>query len=221
MCLETECPNVCKTFPTRNNWLSHLALDHRLEPDWASLKCPLCRHETGSGKITIISHFNSHLEEIALAALPIESDWDESSAKSNRYLESEGDDPPFAVTVVEPNAPTTHILATIGSTNAFGLEFELNNKHAQWSPEEDALLMEAGRSSVGPMEEGIDTEYDLLGMGHAEWQKSLFRVHPDQFAQELQRAQKWEKTGRIVGDDGSRETTHEKTYEGKKPIDLL
>ncbi|KAJ4392154.1 hypothetical protein N0V93_005777 [Gnomoniopsis smithogilvyi] len=80
ICLEVECPIVCKTFPTRKDWVSHLALDHGLEPDWASIKCPLCRQDTGSGKVSITTHISTHLEEISLATLPIDSDFDEDSA---------------------------------------------------------------------------------------------------------------------------------------------
>lgn len=82
VCLDAECPNIRKTFRTRKDWISHLALDHGLEPDWVSMRCPLCHHYTGSGKTLIATHLSSHLEEISLAVLPTNYDSDEESASS-------------------------------------------------------------------------------------------------------------------------------------------
>ncbi|PNP58924.1 hypothetical protein THARTR1_01172 [Trichoderma harzianum] len=51
-------------------------------PQWASSECPLCREETGHGKIAITKHLSKHLEEISLSALPVEVDPDAESENS-------------------------------------------------------------------------------------------------------------------------------------------
>lgn len=72
MCLEMPCPYSSTTFEGREKWISHLALDHEMEPKWDSAKCLLCKEETGSGKMAITRHLSKHLEEISLSALPVE-----------------------------------------------------------------------------------------------------------------------------------------------------
>lgn len=91
ICLEIECSSTCNTFPTRKDWVSHLALDHRLAPDWVSIKCPLCQHNTASGKLSVTAHLSNHLEEISLAVLPTDCGFDEETAASE--LEDEDTDP--------------------------------------------------------------------------------------------------------------------------------
>lgn len=83
ICLEAECPVSDLTFPTRNDWVTHLALDHRLEPDWPSMECPLCKRATMSGRLVVIAHLASHLEEISLGSLPVACDFDEESEADN------------------------------------------------------------------------------------------------------------------------------------------
>lgn len=87
ICLEAKCPTGGKTFPTRKDWIAHLSLDHGLAPDWAAIICPLCQCDTGPGKVAVTKHLSTHLEEVSLAALPADCDFDEGSAAS----ELEGD----------------------------------------------------------------------------------------------------------------------------------
>ncbi|QYT04574.1 hypothetical protein H0G86_011476 [Trichoderma simmonsii] len=82
MCLDLSCPYSSSTFESRDKWISHLALDHEMEPKWASTECPLCREETGNGKIAITKHLSKHLEEVSLSALPVEVDSDAESENS-------------------------------------------------------------------------------------------------------------------------------------------
>lgn len=82
VCLEAECPKARDTFHTRQDWISHLALDHGLESEWVTTKCPLCRQDTGSGRESVTIHLSSHLEEISLGALPVECNFDEETIAS-------------------------------------------------------------------------------------------------------------------------------------------
>lgn len=82
MCLDLSCPYSSSTFESRDKWIAHLALDHEMEPKWASAECPLCREETGNGKIAITKHLSKHLEEVSLSALPVEVDSDAESENS-------------------------------------------------------------------------------------------------------------------------------------------
>lgn len=47
-----------------------------MEPEWRSFQCPLCHVATGSGRSVISQHLSAHLEEISLAALPLDVDSD-------------------------------------------------------------------------------------------------------------------------------------------------
>ncbi|KAF5618430.1 ankyrin repeat [Fusarium sp. NRRL 25303] len=80
LCLETECD--MSSFRNRNDWVSHLALEH-YEPDWKSITCPLCFEIAEQGKVAITRHLASHLEEISLSALPSNPDEDASDASSD------------------------------------------------------------------------------------------------------------------------------------------
>lgn len=82
ICMYTECPQACETFKTQKDWVLHLALDHGLESDWMSIKCPLCRHDTGSGKTLVTKHLGNHLEEISLGALPVDCEFEEETTQS-------------------------------------------------------------------------------------------------------------------------------------------
>lgn len=82
VCLEIDCPKAYETFHTCKDWVSHLALDHGLESDWMSIKCPLCRHDTGPGKALVTKHLGSHLEEISLGALPVDCEFEEDTTQS-------------------------------------------------------------------------------------------------------------------------------------------
>jgi hypothetical protein len=69
------------SFRNRNDWVSHLALEH-YEPDWESITCPLCFETVEQGKIATTRHLASHLEEISLSALPSNPDEDVSDDDS-------------------------------------------------------------------------------------------------------------------------------------------
>ncbi|RKK62106.1 hypothetical protein BFJ69_g17053 [Fusarium oxysporum] len=79
LCLETECD--MSSFRNRNDWVSHLALEH-YEPDWKSITCPLCFEITEQGKVAITRHLAGHLEETSLSALPSNPGEDASDASS-------------------------------------------------------------------------------------------------------------------------------------------
>lgn len=82
-CLEADCVFTIDTFPTRADWISHLALHHRMEPEWPMVECPLCRAEIGPGKVSITKHLGAHLEEISLAALPVDCEPDEETPQGS------------------------------------------------------------------------------------------------------------------------------------------
>lgn len=52
-----------------------------MEPKWDSIKCPLCKEDTGSGKMAVTEHVATHLEGISLLALPAEVDKNMASEK--------------------------------------------------------------------------------------------------------------------------------------------
>ncbi|KAK3377949.1 hypothetical protein B0H63DRAFT_562026 [Podospora didyma] len=92
LCIDITCTHSNATFPTREKWVSHLSLDHSMEPEWKSIACLLCGENTGYGKMIIIQHLAKHLEEVSLSALPanvssnsaseVGSEVSESSSKS-------------------------------------------------------------------------------------------------------------------------------------------
>lgn len=69
-CLDVDC-SFTAIFKTREDWIAHIAHDHKFEPDWQPITCPLCLDKTPSGKMGITKHLGSHLEEISLAAIPM------------------------------------------------------------------------------------------------------------------------------------------------------
>ncbi|KAK8003936.1 MFS general substrate transporter, partial [Apiospora arundinis] len=70
VCLDPTCHAGDQAFDTQKDWIAHLALEHNLEPGWNSFTCPLCKDETGPGKMAITKHLSRHLEELSLSALP-------------------------------------------------------------------------------------------------------------------------------------------------------
>ncbi|KAL7925754.1 hypothetical protein ACQKWADRAFT_282899 [Trichoderma austrokoningii] len=91
MCLYVSCSYGNTTFENRESWISHLALEHDLEPKWDSMKCFLCREQTGSGKSAITRHFSKHLEEISLSALPVEIYSDAIPEEGSELYDSDDD----------------------------------------------------------------------------------------------------------------------------------
>ncbi|KAI0101570.1 hypothetical protein GGR51DRAFT_530147 [Nemania sp. FL0031] len=87
LCLHPYCSHGDNVYKNRTDWISHLALDHHLAPAWESMECPLCLESTGAGKITIIKHLGSHLEEISLGALPSGLEFDAESEDEGRDAE--------------------------------------------------------------------------------------------------------------------------------------
>ncbi|KAI0509181.1 hypothetical protein F5B22DRAFT_617983 [Xylaria bambusicola] len=73
-CLETSCRNTVSPFSRREDWVEHLAVHHGYGDQWQSLRCSLCLEETGQGEANVTIHFDKHLQDIALAALPTNAD---------------------------------------------------------------------------------------------------------------------------------------------------
>ncbi|KAL6901509.1 hypothetical protein GGI43DRAFT_403189 [Trichoderma evansii] len=88
-CLDESCSHSGMAFESREKWISHLALDHEMEPKWDSIACPLCKHVTGSGKLAVTRHFSKHLEEISLSALPNEINSNETSENGSELDDSD------------------------------------------------------------------------------------------------------------------------------------
>ncbi|KAK0628905.1 hypothetical protein B0T17DRAFT_524053 [Bombardia bombarda] len=80
MCLDLSCQRD-RLFLTRDDWVTHLSLDHHF--NWKASKCPLCHENMNDGQHAITRHLWSHLEEIALAALPSGLDQDSDAADSS------------------------------------------------------------------------------------------------------------------------------------------
>jgi hypothetical protein len=110
-CLDSAC-SFTTVFGTREDWIAHIAYDHKLEPDWFPITCPLCLDTTASGKIAITKHLCNHLEEISLAALPVNLDLESDSGsggdsalsesqEGSTYEKNEQTDPPKE----NPNTP--------------------------------------------------------------------------------------------------------------------
>ncbi|KAK7909078.1 hypothetical protein PG985_014956 [Apiospora marii] len=89
VCVDLSCAQGNFYFASRDDWIHHLTTEHRLGPDWASFRCPLCISETGNGKLAIIGHIASHLEEISLAAIPPDFEDDESVSDESSQTTSE------------------------------------------------------------------------------------------------------------------------------------
>jgi hypothetical protein len=78
-CIFQSCVYRDTPFKNRDDWTDHIGIDHRMAPDWASILCPLCQKETGEGRSECSIHIATHLELIALDALPFECDSDNES----------------------------------------------------------------------------------------------------------------------------------------------
>lgn len=70
ICLEEGCTQV--RFDTREDWVSHLHLDHGYSSGSDSMPCPLCCEQLRH--LTIVFHLGRHLEEISLSVLPVNAD---------------------------------------------------------------------------------------------------------------------------------------------------
>ncbi|KAI0854987.1 hypothetical protein F4860DRAFT_497761 [Xylaria cubensis] len=106
LCLDPCCSRGDKVYKSKTDWISHLALDHRLEPAWESIECPLCLQSTGAGKTTITKHLSSHLEEISLGALPSGLEFDTESEDEGQDAEDYQSDIPWKLDPDSTNMPS-------------------------------------------------------------------------------------------------------------------
>jgi hypothetical protein len=86
ICIFEDCPAKEHQFSIRDDWVEHIGVAHGLAPEWQSISCPLCGVETGNGRASCSRHIASHLEEIALAALPNTSEIDDVHASTSKDL---------------------------------------------------------------------------------------------------------------------------------------
>jgi hypothetical protein len=99
-------------------------MNHGLETKSPARHCHLCREMTGSGIVAICRHFADHLEDIAIAASPMDIDSDDDSdagsMKSHGHLAEEKDklqtiaEDEEEITYTEWEAETTKV--TSGAT---------------------------------------------------------------------------------------------------------
>ncbi|KAF2874548.1 hypothetical protein BDV95DRAFT_604718 [Massariosphaeria phaeospora] len=86
-CLDTDCQQSNEPFPCREDWIEHLREDHEMGPDWPPQWCHLCQQWTQGGMVDTCKHFADHLEDIAIAASPLnigsDSGSDADSTKSH------------------------------------------------------------------------------------------------------------------------------------------
>lgn len=76
-----------------------------MEPKWDSIKCFLCKEQTGIGKFAVTRHLSEHLEEISLSALPMEVPG--SNATSDNDSEPSNSD---RITIEYPGKPSQSYL---------------------------------------------------------------------------------------------------------------
>ena len=88
LCLDVNCASGAACFRDRDDWIAHLAFEHKLSPKWTSLPCPLCQEDTGAGKVGITSHLSRHLEEVSLSALPRRTEDDDGGSLSSVFSAS-------------------------------------------------------------------------------------------------------------------------------------
>lgn len=117
MCLDVSCSHSGTTFEDREKWISHLALDHEMEPKWDSIECPFCKHVTGSGKSAVTNHFAEHLEEISLSALPVQVYSNEASEDGSQ-LGGTDDDSKNPQESSHPNAKGKGKLTSIADNDS-------------------------------------------------------------------------------------------------------
>ncbi|KAL8410007.1 hypothetical protein RB594_008195 [Gaeumannomyces avenae] len=142
ICLDMACPSSQSPFETRQDWASHLALDHKLDPEWASFSCQLCLEPTGSGRVAITKHLGAHLEEVSLAAIPSQLDFDENSDQSRspssadgEGLEDEAVESAAKLNHAENSAPSSARPQTVGEwLRDFEKRAELNDEEDGESP---------------------------------------------------------------------------------------
>jgi hypothetical protein len=126
-CIHHECTFSAHSFPDRQTWSNHLELDHKLGPEWQNATCPLCLEPTGIGKSAVLIHFARHMEDIALAALPRET---ESEDGSEDNLETNSDD---NVTTSDYLVPTNNNLHTIqDATSKPGTAIDSEGKNNEY-----------------------------------------------------------------------------------------
>ncbi|KAF7533777.1 hypothetical protein G7054_g6784 [Neopestalotiopsis clavispora] len=174
LCLDLSCSCGNAVFKDRDDWTSHLALDHRMDPRWESFKCPLCHAETGTGKATITRHLGAHLEEISLGALPInfdcESDSESTLSQPSPQLQPQTPQDAASLTslrftkymfprpgepegVFQPLEPSFQLHTNIFKQSYFNIA-HFNNpdfQPEQWKPDEEDIPLTriAGRKKGG------------------------------------------------------------------------
>lgn len=89
MCLADNCDFNGFPFATKTQWEDHLALDHEQSGSWESIKCPICKEMTQSGKVYVTTHLARHMEEIALTVLPTNPDSEDGTDVESRFTSSE------------------------------------------------------------------------------------------------------------------------------------
>jgi C2H2 type zinc finger protein len=63
-----------------------------MAPQWKSIVCPLCKTDTGDGRTSCSLHIATHLEEIALAAIPASCGTDEDNDSDREEATDHVDD---------------------------------------------------------------------------------------------------------------------------------
>ncbi|KXJ93851.1 hypothetical protein Micbo1qcDRAFT_220478 [Microdochium bolleyi] len=88
ICLEACCTAGSVPFQNKVDWVSHLALEHGMQPSWCALKCSLCLEITGEGRHLVLKHLADHLEEMSLAALPSSQEIDDTDSRQSDAIET-------------------------------------------------------------------------------------------------------------------------------------
>jgi hypothetical protein len=85
-CFFVNCAFVDNPFPNQQLWIDHLEIEHGFGPVWEGIQCPLCLEHTEDGKGVVLTHLASHMEDIALMALPrgVNSDKESDCKTSSR-----------------------------------------------------------------------------------------------------------------------------------------
>lgn len=103
-------------FDSREDWVRHLIHDHGYNHGWPSLQCALCMEHTGSGEAKVTIHLEKHLQDICLAALPIEPEESKtrSASPSVSFSSQQLGDEGYSLT--PPPRPSTPALIEEDST---------------------------------------------------------------------------------------------------------
>jgi hypothetical protein len=80
-----SCPCGRKHFSNKRDWVSHLQAQHVLHPKWDDKNCQFCSQVVAEGGATMMRHVEHHLQEISLAALPLEADEDEDAESDSEH----------------------------------------------------------------------------------------------------------------------------------------